>query len=139
MKIIDKFPNTRDALDAYNNLVSKTLVSKTQSFDKWLESEFVESHDQALLDAAIGVIVTWGKWYENFSQLEDKINDLRSAIEREKNRPIRNCDKYKTVGESKMAFTEMCSKTKCLECKFKDTNFINCYSNWLYANANNEN
>ena len=29
MKIIDKFPNTRDALAAYNNLVSKTLVSKT--------------------------------------------------------------------------------------------------------------
>lgn len=61
VKNIDKFPITKDALDAYNNLVSKTLVSKTQPFDKWLESGFVESHDQALLDAAEQVIAAWGK------------------------------------------------------------------------------
>ena len=56
VKNIDKFPITKDALDAYNN-----LVSKTQPFDKWLESECVESHDQALLDAAIEVIAAWEK------------------------------------------------------------------------------
>ena len=132
MKVIDKFPNTKDAIDAYNNLVSKTMP-----FDKWLECEFIDQLKEppkpTLLDAAIGVIAAWEKWYENFSQLENKIYDLCSAIELEKMKPVRNCDKYKTVEESKMAFMEMCNKTKCRECKFKDVRPINCYSEWLRA------
>ena len=127
MKNLEKFPSTKEALDTYNN-----IVFKTQPFDKWLECEFVEPPKPTLLDAAIAVIAAWENWsYENFSQLEDKIYDLRSAIQLEKMKPVRNCDKYKTIEESKMAFMEMCNKTKCRECKFKDANFINCYSNRL--------
>ena len=131
MKNLEKFPSTKEALDTYNN-----IVFKTQPFDKWLECEFVEPPKPTLLDAAIAVIAAWENWsYENFSQLEDKIYDLRSAIQLEKMKPVRNCDKYKIAKESRMAFSEMCNKTKCRECKFKDTSAINCYSEWLYAEA----
>ena len=136
MKNIEKFPSTKEALDAYNN-----LVSKTQTFDKWLDCEFVEPPKPTLLEVS--------ELFLNFylsDSLEYRIvNDFREAIAREKKKLFRNCDKYKTVEESKMAFMEMCNKTKCRECMFKDTNSIvaepvvNCYSKWLYAEAKNEN
>lgn len=47
MKNIEKYTNTKDALEAYNSLDSKTV-----SLDTWLECEFEEPRVPTLLEAA---------------------------------------------------------------------------------------
>ena len=127
MKNIEKFPSTKEALDAYNN-----QVFKTEPFDKWLECEFVEPPKPTLLEVSEQFL----NFYLSDSLEYRIVNDFREAIAREKKEKLfRNCDKYKIAKESRMAFSEMCNKTKCRECKFKDTSAINCYSEWLYAEA----
>ena len=42
MKNIEKYPNTKDALDAYNKLNSREL------FETWLELEFEETREQSV-------------------------------------------------------------------------------------------
>ena len=54
MKNIEKYPNTKDALEAYNSLAFKTV-----SFDTWLECEFEEPRVSTLLEAAEAVMRTW--------------------------------------------------------------------------------
>ena len=46
MKNIEKYPNTKDALDAYNKLNSREL------FETWLELELEETREPSLLEAA---------------------------------------------------------------------------------------
>ena len=130
MKNIEKFPSTKEALDAYNN-----QVFKTELFDKWLECEFVEPPKPTLLEVSEQFL----NFYLSDSLEYRIVNDFREAIAREKKEKLfRNCDKYKTSKESRMAFSEMCNKTKCRGCKFEDTSPINCYSERLYAEAENE-
>lgn len=47
MKNIEKYPNTKGALDAYNALDSKTV-----SFDAWLVCEYKEPHAPTLEETA---------------------------------------------------------------------------------------
>ena len=49
MKNIEKYPNTKDALEAYNSLESKNVP-----FDKWLECEFKSPREPTLLEAEGG-------------------------------------------------------------------------------------
>ena len=42
MKNIEKYPNTKDALDAHNKLNSREL------FETWLELEFEETREQSV-------------------------------------------------------------------------------------------
>ena len=90
MKNIEKYPNTKDALDAYNKLNSREL------FETWLELEFEETREQSLLEAAEAVIDEWYHPQQNATCLNylcEKIVDLKKAVEREKRKPIRNCDR----------------------------------------------
>ena len=54
MKNIEKYQNTKDALEAYNSLDSKTV-----SFDAWLVCEYEEPRVPTLLEAAQEVVKTW--------------------------------------------------------------------------------
>lgn len=63
--------------------------------------------------------------------------ELRSAIEREKSRKVRNMDKYKTAKEAFDAFDKMCSAYCCKDCRFdtlKKKLGLDCRFIWLYAN-----
>ena len=47
MKNIEKYTNTKDALDAYNKLNSREL------FETWLELELEETREQYLWEVAV--------------------------------------------------------------------------------------
>ena len=89
MKNIEKYTNTKDALEAYNSLGLKNVP-----FDKWLESEYEEPRVPTLLDVAKEVVKAWyAKIPEgSIARVGQSIVRLSSAIEREKSKPVRNCD-----------------------------------------------
>ena len=104
MKNIEKYPNTNDALEAYNSLAFKTV-----SFDTWLECEFEEPHVPTLLEAAAEMVYAWRSevtpgYTARFSKAIGRLSD---AIEREKCKPVRNVNKYKAAEEAASAFSRI--------------------------------
>lgn len=133
MKNIEKYTNTKGALEAYNKLDFKKV-----SFDKWLELEYEEPRAQTLLEAAEAVINEWYYTQDNvtLNDIGEKMVDLKKAIDREKDKLVRNCDKYKTAEEACRAFSNLCQKEDdCLHCRFKSTKFEECSIAWAYEAA----
>lgn len=62
---------------------------------------------------------------------------IEAALKREKAKPVRNCDKYKTAKGALAGFNEMCKEKTCDRCPFSaKRNKCNiCKLNWLYAEA----
>ena len=93
MKNIEKYPNTQDALKEYNDLVLKRVP-----FDIWLNyehDEHEEPHSFTLLEAAKAVTTAWFSIGDkgSLAEVSKRICALSYAIEREKQKPIRNCDR----------------------------------------------
>lgn len=134
MKNIEKYHETKAALEAYNKLDFKKVP-----FDIWLDCEYEESCAQTLLEAAEAVIDEWYYTQQNvtLNDLGEKIVDLKKAIASEKCKPVRNCDKYRTAKDALTGFNEMCSEKHCDRCPFSaERNECNiCKLNWLYAEA----
>ena len=123
MKNIEKYHETKSALEAYNNLDFKKVP-----FDEWLECEYEEQHVHTLLEAAEAVVkVGYGTF----------VADLRSAVEREKAKPVRNFNKYKTAKDALTGFNEMCNGKTCGRCPFSAeiNECRSCKLNWLFAEA----
>ena len=144
MKNYEKYTNTKDALDAYNSLNIKKLP-----FDEWLECEYKDPHhltmmedqDSTLLEAAEGVISEWYVMTPHGSRIGfvAALSRLSSAIDREKRKPVRNCDKYRTAEEAHVALAEFCGKNECRICRFGDsTRTAGCVLEWLYEEAAKE-
>lgn len=139
MKNIEKYTNTKDALEAYKRL------NTCNSFDKWLELEYKEPSTSTLMEAAEAVK---NAWYANVdasyrSNLEISLENLADAIKREKAKPIRNCDKYKTASEALDAFIERCATRTCADCELERLGreqgiCSGCRFVWLYAEADKE-
>lgn len=124
MKNIEKYPSTKDALEAYNG-----LSIKEEPFDEWLECEYKELHqlttmeepDPTLLEAAEGVMHEWYVMtpYGSRTGLVAALSRLSSAIEREKRKPIRNGD-VGTAEEQYARIWEFCRRhkdgLKCVNC-----------------------
>ena len=137
MKNIEKYNETKCALDAYNQSKSKNIP-----FDEWLELEYKEPRMQTLLEAAEKVTTVWkSKMPEgSLTNLWNAIVNLSEAIEREKKKPVknfekkkpvRNFDKYKTADDAYEAYEKFCYKSKCLECRYRYRYPI-CRFAWLY-------
>ena len=136
MKNIEKYTNTKDALEAYNQPKSKIVP-----FEEWLECEFEEPRVLTLLEAAKEVVKTWyAKLPEDsIARVGQSIVRLSTAIEREKRKPVRNCDKYRTAEEAHVALAEFCGKNECRICRFGDsTKTAGCVLEWLYEEAGRE-
>lgn len=136
MKNIEKYPSTKDALDAYNALDSKTV-----SFDAWLVCEYKEPHAPTLLGAANAVTKAWAlhSHGDTLALAAEAIRDLYSTIEREKHKPVRNFSKYETAEEAARAFAKMCRNRSCLTCKFNSSrNVCGCRLKWIYDEAEKE-
>ena len=111
MKNIEKYTNTKDALEAYNSLNIKNLP-----FDEWIEYEYKEPHqlttieeqDSTLLEAAEGVMNELMTPHGSCIGFVAALSRLSSAIDREKRKPVRNCDKYRTAEEAHVALAEFC-------------------------------
>ena len=132
MKNIEKYTNTKDAIEAYKRF------NTWYSFDKWLELEYKEPSPSTLMEAAEAVK---NAWYANVdasyrSNLEISIENLADSIKREKTKPIRNCDKYKTAAEAINGFKVMCKEIpRCDDCRLKQ---FNCLIEWLYEESDKE-
>ena len=136
MKNIEKYTNTKDAMEAYNALDLKKVP-----FDVWLECEFEEPRVPTLLEAAKEVVKTWYAKLPggSIARVGQSIVRLSTAIEREKRKPVRNCDKYKTAEEACQALKEFCGKYKCRDCRFGDRAAVtDCTILWLYEEAERE-
>ena len=117
MKNIEKYPNTKDALEAYNQPKYKDVP-----LDVWLECEYEDPPETTLLEAADAVANSWfdDDKTEVFGM---KICDLVNAIDREKRKPVRNFDKYRTAEEAQEAFAAFCTGIdKCEHCRFSKFN-----------------
>ena len=136
MKNIEKYTNTKDALEAYNSLGLKNVP-----FDVWLQREYEEQLVPTLLNAAKAVVKAWyAKMPEgSIARVGQLIVRLSSAIDREKRKPVRNCDKYRTAEEAHQALKEFCGKNECRICRFGDsTRTAGCVLEWLYEEAGKE-
>ena len=121
MKNIEKYPNTNDALEAYNALDLKKVP-----FGVWLECKFEEPRVTTLLEAAQEVVKTWyAKIPEgSLARVGQSIVRLSTAIEREKRKPVRNCDVLSKEEVLEMLEDRSFSKEDTIE--------------WLYAEAKGE-
>lgn len=67
-------------------------------------------------------------------------NVPRSAIDGEKPKTIRNCDRFATADDAAEAyddFRKMCDKVSCSDCRFCNRG-IPCVLSWLYEEAEKE-
>lgn len=143
MKNIEKYHETKGALEAYNKLDIQKVP-----FDIWLECEYEEPRAQTLLEAAEAVIDEWYYTQQNvtlndlgekINDLGEKIVDLKKAIARENCKPVLNFDKYRTDEEAFVAYSEMCDSGECKLFNFRYCgNSIKCVLAWLYAEAGKE-
>ena len=106
--------------------------------DKWLESEYEEPRKPTLLEAAEELKKAWPQKGSFLPDIAVAFSRLTDAIEREKRKPVRNCDKYKTADEASKAFTLMCDNISCQHCPYNQGRAFRCEVAWLYATAEKE-
>ena len=137
MKNIEKYTNTKAALEAYNKLDFKKVP-----FDVWLELEYEEPRELTLLEAAEATINEWYYTQDDvtLNDLGEKMVDLKKAIKREKENLVRNYGKYRTAKDAFAGFNKMCEEKKCSTCPFsaERNECINCSFNWLFAETEKE-
>ena len=95
---------------------------------------------QTLLEAAETVTTIWkSKPHEgSLTNFLNAIVNLEDAIEREKKKkPVRKFDMYNTADEAYEGSEKFCYKSKCLECRYKDSYPI-CRFAWLYDEVEKE-
>ena len=133
MKNIDKYNESKDALNAYNSIISKKVP-----FDVWLECEYEEPPKPTLLEAAEAIVNIVSSVPTSVTR--NLFRQLRLAVEREKANPVRNCDKYRTAKEAFIAFEKMCKEKKCSMCPFsaERNECLSCSFNWLFAEEEKE-
>ena len=140
MKNIEKYTNTKAALEAYNSIISKNVPFdvKNVPFDVWLECEYEEPpKQQTLIEAAEAIVNIVPSTPTSVTR--NLFRELRLAVEREKAKPVLNFEKYKTNDEAFVAYTKMCDSRECKISHFRYCgNSIKCVLAWLYAEAEKE-
>lgn len=123
MKNIEKYTNTKDALEAYNNSVNNV------PFDEWLELEY---KDRTLLEAAKLVA---NEFYIFGTPTEKSLRILGESVDMETKKPVLNCDKYRTAKDAFAGFNKMCAYKQCDRCPYsaERNECPICKLNWLYA------
>lgn len=137
MKNIEKYEQTEDAVKAWNEYSSGKGIYLC--LDDWLKEEYVEPHEPTLLEAAEAVAKAWNSDGHNgiLAVIANKIGVLSDAVVREKAKPVRNFDKYKTSKKACDGFNEMCKGVEtCVNCRFNSNGSIaGCAIAWLYSEA----
>ena len=133
MKNIEKYNESKTALEAYNK-----LDLKKAPFDVWLELEYEEPPKPTLLKAAEAIVNIVSSTPTSVTR--NLFRELRLAVEREKANPVRNFGKYRTAKDAFAGFNKMCEEKKCSMCPFsaERNECINCGFNWLFAEAEKE-
>lgn len=137
MRNIERYPGTKEAIkawDAYHD------GGGDMPFAAWAEQEYTEPSIPTLLEAAEAVANEWWTMDTEPNVRHGKIADLEDAIAREKAKPVRNFDKYKTSKKACDGFSEMCKGVEaCVNCRFgSSTSIAGCAIAWLYSEAEKE-
>ena len=138
MNNAEKYPNTKDALEAYRTWLKEAAIGSGIPFDFWLECEYVEPREQTLLEVAEAALKVWRpKGCDiNSESVRRCMGCLSAAVEREKKKPVRNLDVYATAKEADEAYYLMCHRHNCYSCEHGHRiGNINCAIAWLYAEA----
>lgn len=135
MKNIEKYKETKDALEAFRAWYKDNKHS-VLTMSGWLEKEYEAPPPSTLLEAA-EMFVDCVEMPSD-PQEQKHLDVLCAAVEREKAKTVRNCDRYKTAREAWSAIIKMCNVTKCEKCQFYNSDDISCRFNWLYAEAGKE-
>lgn len=133
MTNIEKYTNTKDALDAYNSIDFKKVP-----FDVWLECEYEEPCESSLLEAASDAVAALAMnaviaRYTADGAIGEKIRVLRSAIAREKLKPVRNFDRFTTTDAAISEFIKFIRRNKGKDCADKTS-----FADWLFAEPEKE-
>ena len=136
MNNIEKFPSTKDALEAWRQSREGGVYL---SFDEWAQREYEAPRVPTLLEAALAVT---DEWYDMGPNVNDhtfggKIVALEKAIALEKAKPVRNFDRFAKAEEALAGFRKFCGKVACSECRFRDC-VPTCPLAWLYEEAGKE-
>lgn len=143
MKNIEKYTDTRSALGAWNRYHDGGGAAP---FTAWAEQEYDEPRVLTLLEAAEAVADEWRTMDTEPNVRHGKIADLENAIAREKAKPVRNFDRYKTAKEAYAGFRKFCDGIyDCEKCRFKDCDGAygsptshGCMLAWFYEEAEKE-
>ena len=106
MKNIEKYQETKAALEAYNSLGLKMFP-----FEEWIECEYEEPSKQTLLESAETLTDAWFNG-GTIDGVKKKILILADAIEREKKKPVRNCD-VGSAEDQLERHEEWCERHRC--------------------------
>lgn len=136
MNNIEKYSETKDALDAYEEYRD---CGGVLPLSQWLECEYEEPNVKTLLEAAEALKKTWYKEFPHgkITSIIADMGELADAIEREKRKPFRNFNKYETAKDAFVGFNKMCSDKYCDRCPFsaERNECPICKLNWLYSEA----
>ena len=130
MKNIEKYTNTKDALEVYESNRKNTWYT----FEQWLDCEYEDQSFPTLLEAAECALKAFEERdeYGNLEWVKDRMRQLCVAIKREKHKPVRNCD-VGTTEEQSARFQRFCDKyTICHKCPLWRGGgpVYRCYSFW---------
>lgn len=138
MKNIEKYPSTKDALEAY--FARDKGVSTTFTFREWCDREYEETKPLTLLEVAkaiencIRTTPLAVRWSRPYGMLTD-------VIKFEETRPKRNYERFATAEEATQCFRIGCGMHRdCDYCTLRDTYMnchgrLSCFAKWLYSTA----
>ena len=131
MKNIEKYQNTKDALEAWNKYRDGKGIYTY--LDDWLELEYAEPREPTLLEAANAAVKAWytRETDSNLKETRQKMEVLSEVVYTANQKPVRNCDAYKTAEEASKAFDKFCDSA-CHRCVFRGEDH-GCFASWLYA------
>lgn len=136
MRNRDKYQLTNDAIEAWDKYHDG---GGDMPFDKWLKCEFEDPSAPTLQEAAEGLINVWEVHGSRHPYILKKMLDLSDAVEREKKKPVRNFDRYKTAKEAYKGFLGVCESGNCPNCRFRHCETAcACAIEYLYSEAKKE-
>lgn len=134
MKNIDKYPNTKDALEAYQARDKGMFTT----FSEWCEDEYKDSKPLTLLEALRTAKTILLPVPLNNFQLAG-YRKIIQAIDAEDARPKRNYERFATMEEAYSYFNRKCNESSLCNLCIRWTSRKNglcmdkasCFANWL--------
>lgn len=117
----DKYQLTNDAIEAWDKYHDG---GGDMPFDKWLKCEFEDPSAPTLQEAAEGLINVWEVHGSRHPYILKKMLDLSDAVEREKKKPVRNCD-VGSAEDQLERHEEWCERHRCTSTLCRQ-----CFARW---------
>ena len=134
MKNIEKYPNTKDALEAY-----ELRDNGITTFHEWCDAEYKKPKPLTLLEALRTARAILKPIPLTAFQLAG-YKKIVQAIEAEETRPETNYERFGTAEKAMQYFVKHCrNKDYCRFCPLRSVHdidsvgWISCFARWLYS------